>query len=90
MTYPRQQPGQTMDAHKADMARWMGTTVEQMDHVHDRLHRAICAMLGLTSQSLRQAAGEEMTARDYHLASIEEEAILFCQRFLHQAGGKLP
>lgn len=90
MTYPRQKPGQSLDQHQAEMARWMGVSVETMNRVHDPRHHALCAMLGLPSQSMRQAAGEDMTAKDYHLASLEEQAVLNVQRFMHQAGGKLP
>ncbi len=90
MTYPRQKPGQSLDQHQAEMARWMGVSVETMNRAHDPLHRALCAMLDLPSQSMRQAAGEDMTAKDYHLASLEEQAVLNVQRFMHQAGGKLP
>ena len=90
MTYPRQKPGQSLEQHQAEMARWMGVNVDTMNRAHDPLHRALCAMLGISSQSMRQAAGEDMTPRDYHHAGLEEEATLYVQRFMHLAGGKLP
>lgn len=90
MTYPRQQPGQSFEDHQADMARWMGVSVEAMNKWHDRTHEALCRLFGLPSQSLRHARGEDMTPRDYHLAGLEEEATLYVQRFMHLAGGKLP
>ncbi|WP_146049641.1 hypothetical protein [Novosphingobium sp. HII-3] len=90
MTYPRPSPDRSHDEHQNDMAAWMRTTVDAMNRAHDPLHRALAGFLGVESHALRMAAGEELTEREAHLAGIEEEAVLFCQRWLHQAGGTVP
>ena len=54
------------------------------------LHRALAGFLGVESHAMRMAAGEELTERETHLAGIEEEAVLHCQRWLHHAGGTAP
>ena len=72
------------------MATWLGTTVEAMDRDHDPLHHALCAWLGITSQSMRVAAGERLTEQEHELAGYEEEAVLYLQRYLGHAGGEVP
>lgn len=73
---------------KNELAEWMGTTVEEMDAVHDALHEKICSCLGIKSYSLAVRDGEELTHDEWCVANFEEEAILNVQRWLHQ-GAKL-
>lgn len=87
---PRQRPGQSLADHQIEMAEWMGTSVADMERCHDPLHRALCGLLGVTSQSLRQADGEMLTGEEQELAGLEEEAVLHCQRWLVKAGGRVP
>lgn len=74
---------------KDETAAWMGyrgpDAVARMDAEHDSLHRALCAWLGLDSQSMRVAAGETLTEREHALACYEEDAVLHVQRFRQMA-----
>jgi hypothetical protein len=54
---------------------------------HDPVHALLADWLGLTSYSLRQAAGEPVDAR---LAAMEEDAVLAVQKYMRHAGGRLP
>lgn len=80
--------GQHMD--KATTAKWMGypvglTGIAEMDREHDPLHRRLCEWLGVTSQSMRDAAGEPLSPDQRKLACIEEDAVLHVQRFIQHA-----
>lgn len=90
MTYPRPSPDRSHDEHQADMAAWMGTSVHAMNEAHDPLHRALAGFLGVESHAMRMAAGEALTEQEAYHAGIEEEAVLFCQRWMHVAGGTVP
>lgn len=91
MSHPVQRPGQSMCAHKREMADWMGYgSVEHMDRLHDALHAAMCQWLQIPSYALKQSRGEPLNATEQRLADLEEDAVLATQRFYHQAGGKLP
>ena len=65
-------------------AAWMGyegpDAVDAMNAEHDPLHRELCAWLGLTSHSMRMAAGETLTPHECQLAAYEEHAVLGVQR----------
>lgn len=54
---------------------------------HDPMHALLADWLGLTSYSLRQAAGEPVDPR---LAALEEDAALAVQKYMRHAGGTLP
>lgn len=58
---------------------------DRMNAEHDPLHAALCRWLGLTSQSLRIAAGEALTPAEHKLAAYEEDAVLHVQRFRQMA-----
>lgn len=87
---PRHEPGQSFASHQADMARWMGVSVAEMNAVHDDCHRAVCAWLGVDSLALADGRGEFLSGRERELAGLEEEAICHLQRWLHKAGVRLP
>ena len=76
---------------QAETAAWCGYTgpdaVDQMNAEHDPLHAALCAWLGLTSHSLRMAAGEALTGQEQALAAYEEDAVLHVQRFREMSRG---
>lgn len=88
MTCPEQRPGQPLYAHQCEVASWMGyPSVAAMNRHHDDVHAALCDWLGVTSHSLRCAAGEPHVAE---LAEMEETAVLALQRFCQHAGGRIP
>jgi hypothetical protein len=88
---PRRLPGQTLAAHQAEMARWLGhESVDAMNAAHDPLHHALCAWLGIESQSLRQSAGEELTNEELTQAAIEENAVLWVQKLACVTGVEVP
>jgi hypothetical protein len=70
---------------QAATAMWLGyqgaDAVDQMNAEHDPLHRDLCNWLGLTSHSMRMAAGETLTLNERRLAALEEDAVLHVQRF---------
>jgi hypothetical protein len=78
------------DAGQACTAAWMGVSVSEMNRVHDDIHRALCAWLGITSHSMRDAAGEHLTPDEKSLADLEEAAVLHVQRLLHRTGAQVP
>lgn len=63
-------------------ADWIGCSVEQMNAQHDKLHQALCDWLGIESQALRVARGENLTHEEYCLANYEEDAVLHLQRLM--------
>jgi hypothetical protein len=69
-------------AHQDAMARWMGyDTAAELNREHDPLHADLCAWLGIESRALRHAAGESLSREDQALAGMEEDAVLYLQRF---------
>lgn len=91
MTHPLHRPGQSLCAHKREMADWMGYgSVEHMDRLHDRVHSSFCAWLGLPSYALKQARGEPLSPTEQRLADMEEDAVLAAQRFIQNAGVSVP
>jgi hypothetical protein len=81
--HPIRRPGQSMDEHKRDMARWMGcSSVEQMDDDHDPLHAELSQWMGATSYSLLLAQGVELPPKLRRLAELEENAVIAVQRWL--------
>lgn len=88
---PQRRPGQSFESHQLDMAEWIGcATVAELNAMHDPLHAALCAWLGIESLALKQGRGERLTRHEQRLADIEEQAVLCVQRLCIQAGGKLP
>lgn len=83
---PQRGPGQSFEAHQADVAAWMGCSVEALNAVHDPLHVEFCRWLGVESQALRDARGEALSERERQLASLEEMAVLTTQRLIVAAG----
>jgi hypothetical protein len=73
--------------HTADQ---LGTTVDEMNRIHDPLHRATAKWLGTTSHSLRVAQGETLTAQELELAYAEEAAIMALQKWVHMAKLEVP
>lgn len=90
MTIPHQRPDQSFADHQADMADWMGCSVDALNAAHDPLHRSMAAWLGLTSHAMRDAAGEALTPSEADLAAYEEQAVLYAQRYITKAGGTVP
>lgn len=81
--HPMQGPGQSLESHKADMAKWMGCeTVEEMDRDHDPLHAELCQWMGSTSYSLLAAQGVQLPDNLRRIAELEECAVLNVQRWL--------
>jgi hypothetical protein len=74
VTHPRAFPDQSFDDHQAEMAKWMGCSVERMNADHDRLHLALCRWLGVPHTD----------------SGAEEEAVLAVQRFMYEAGAIVP
>jgi hypothetical protein len=71
---------------KRALAEWMRyPSVEAMDADHDALHADLSLLLGITSQSLRLAAGETLTSDEQDVAACEEAAVLHVQRWLQWA-----
>ncbi|GAA4015378.1 hypothetical protein GCM10022280_12640 [Sphingomonas swuensis] len=65
------------------MAEWLGCeTVEEMNNAHDGLHAELAQWMGATSFSLLMAQGVALTPERQALAALEEEAVLFVQRWL--------
>lgn len=73
-------------ATQAATAEWMGTSVDEMNALHDRLHSALCKWLGVDSYSLRVANGEVLSHAEQPLAWAEEDAALHLRRFVHLLG----
>lgn len=91
MTHPIRRPGQSLCAHKREMADWMECgSVETMDAVHDRVHEAMCAWIGVPSYAMKQARGEPLSPTEQRLADMEEDAALAVQRFIHNCGKSVP
>lgn len=82
MPIPSRQPGQSFDAHQAEVAAWLGCTVERMNADHDALHEELCGAFGVESRAMRDARGEVINEADRHIANLEEEAVLHVQRWL--------
>jgi hypothetical protein len=88
---PQRRPGQSFADHQREMAEWVGcASVAELNRHHDPLHLALCAFFGVESYALMQGRGERLAGHEAHLAALEEVAILTCQRWAIQAGGKLP
>lgn len=87
---PQRGPGQSLEAHQADVAFWLGTEVRTMNIEHDRLHASFCKWLGIASHALRDARGEALTAHERHLAMLEETAVLHTQRLMCAAKVGVP
>lgn len=78
-------------ARQRAVADWCGyETVAELNADHDPTHRALCAWLGIPSQSMREAAGEPLTPWQQRLAIMEEEAVLFLQRLATHTRAKVP
>lgn len=91
MTHPIQRPGQSLCAHKREVADWMGYgSVEAMDRDHDATHASLCRWLGIPSYALKQARGEPLNPVEQRLADIEEDAALAVQRLAQSTGAVLP
>lgn len=73
-----EQPGQ------AEVAKWLGMSVERMNVTHDIAHSLLCHLLGLPHSGSLRAAATRSKPRDVDW--IEEEAVLALQKFAHAAG----
>ena len=81
----------SFEQHQAATARWMGyPDAAGMNADHDDLHRALCRWLGVTSHAMRIAAGESLSREDHTLANLEEDAVMYLQKFMRHAGAKVP
>lgn len=80
----------TLAAEQQRTAESLGVSVDEMNRVHDPLHRAVARWLGVESYALRFAAGAPLTAEQHELADIEEAAIMALQRWIHRAGVGIP
>lgn len=88
---PARRPGQSFESHQQEMAGWTGCgSIDELNRLHDPLHRSLCAWLGIDSQALRQSAGDELTHGQQLLAILEEEAVLHVQRLICHAGIEVP
>lgn len=87
---PRQQPGQSFEAHQREVAAWLGTDVATMNRDHDRWHAALCRWLNVESLALGIAQGDGIPIEGHRLANYEEDAVLFLQRFAVKAGIGVP
>lgn len=67
---------------QAEMAEWLGCSVERMNAHHDDLHRWLAERAGLPSFSLRLSEGERLTSAECAIAAAEEDAVLHVQRYL--------
>lgn len=67
---------------QADIAAWLGCSVERMNAEHDALHARLSRWTGIPSQSLRIVAGEKLTPEEREIAALEEDAVLYVQRYL--------
>ena len=65
-----------------EMAKWLGCSVEQMNAEHDKLHSKLSRWTKEHSYSLELAAGVRLTPQEYTLANLEEDAVLYLQRYL--------
>jgi hypothetical protein len=87
---PQLRPGQTLEQHQAEVAAWAGYgSVDELNRDHDPMHAALATLFGVTSYALRHAAGEKLTNEEMVLAVLEETAVLYCQRWIAHAGGKV-
>jgi len=88
MTIPIRDPGESFEDHQANMARWIGVaSAADMNATHDNLHRSLCRWLGVESHSMRCAEG---LPHDAALAALEEQAVLYLQKFAPHAGARVP
>lgn len=73
------------------LAEWLGygENTWQMNQDHDCLHELLAEAFGYESLSLKLAKGESLNHEDYTLANLEEEAVLYLQRFLIRKGDKI-
>lgn len=80
------------DRHQLETARALGygDDVAELNRQHDPLHVAMCKWLGVTSHSMRVAAGEELTSDEQRLAEQEEAAVIALQRFLRSCRVEVP
>lgn len=79
---PSRRDGQSFDDHQAEVAAWLGCSVEKMNKEHDALHQELCGAFGVVSQALRDARGETLTVDQKRVAALEETAVLHVQRWL--------
>lgn len=84
---PHQRSGQPFKQHQLEVAQWVGCSVDDLNLYHDALHRALCDWLGVPSHSLACARSDTHDAR---LAALEEEAVLYLQRFMTAQGVGVP
>lgn len=91
MTEPPRRDSKPFDEHQREVASWMGyPDAAAMNAEHDKLHAALSEWLGAPSNALREARGEHLSPADQHLAWLEEHAVLHLQRYITQAGAKIP
>lgn len=79
---PSRRDGQSFDDHQTEVAAWLGCSVENMNKEHDALHQELCGAFGVVSQALRDADGEALTDAERRIAGLEEQAVLYVQRWL--------
>lgn len=72
---------------KAETAAFVGSSIAAMDRGHDALHRALCRFLGAPSYAL---GGGPPSPRAREFAVLEEEAVLFVQRWMTALGLEAP
>ena len=65
-----------------EIAAWLGCSVERMNAEHDALHARLARWTGLPSRSLRIAAGGTLPPKEAEVAALEEDAVLYVQRYL--------
>lgn len=87
---PRHRPEQSFADHQAEVANWLGCSVEAMNADHDLTHLTLCHWLSVTSHAMREAEGANLTPEEAELAAIEEEAVLHVQRFAVRSGASVP
>ena len=76
---PARRPDQSLDDHQAEVAAWVGCSVERLNAEHDRTHEALCDWIGVPSHSLACARGED---HDADAAWKEEAVVMHLQRML--------
>ena len=72
--------GMIFSGTQQEMAWQVGyDTVDEMNRQHDPLHVALCAWLGIPSESMKAAQG---LPHDDYRGLIEEDAVMHVQRLL--------
>jgi hypothetical protein len=83
---PERREEQSFEQHQTEMAAWCGyDDAAAMNADHDGLHRSLCGFLGVTSLSMCAAAGKRLTGEEKAMADLEEDAVLYVQRFMRHA-----